>query len=683
MKISIVNGRPAVYTDGGAPLLTDITCGVRYLSGEETVTRYEQGEWTLLEVDGGYVASCGGAELIFGSEGDGFTVRTIYTNAGEDIPDCEDLIALSGKAPCKIHKLVGADVRNSNGNRTNEMLTGVYTIDFAKDGQYEQLCGDFGAFTTDEGQKYIAGFITADEFFSGVYVNRDGTVEATAFTEHHTVRRGEVLTSDVFCFIPVNDPVRELCDFCDISAKYMDEKPRLNFDVPSGFCTWYYYLGEITDGIIMRSAEEMAQNREKLPVKYVQIDDGWQKCYGQWEENDKFGAGMKACADKIRSEGFLPGLWFAPLWARIAQVAKDHPEYFARDRRTGEQTICFDYSVEGTCTFMKEVFRRATYDWGFKYLKLDLMTTCLGDYVYSEEGFNSLKNYKKCMSLIRDSVPDDTFLLACTAPFLPSVGIVDGVRSSCDIGSDWDSVKEVMNRTLKRYYYHKCFFLNDADCLIIRKSENEDEECQRLCTRTDEEIRSYISATAASGGILMFSDKLSLLSEEQIETLSYLFPQNTDAALPLDMFDNVIPCVLDCGVKGNVRTVILVNWYDEDKLLSVDADDCHVYEFWSREYRGVADGKYTVSLKPHCCEVLHIVKADAPCVVGCENSLIPQTVCAVEDGMMKLTFMKRGERIVIAASNAVSGTCDVTKNADGTFTVQQTGDEMTVTVDVR
>ena len=670
MKIILENGRPAAYTDEGAPLLTDITCGVRYRVGDELLSRYVEGEWTLREVEGGYVASCGGCELIFAEEGRGFTVRCVYKNEGEDIPECEDLIALSGKAADKVHKLVGADVREVNGNRTNEMLTGVYTIDFAAEDQDEQLCGDFGAFTTDEDKQYIAGFITAEEYFSGTYVNRDGSIEARAFTEHHALPFGKAFTSDVFYFTPADDAVTELCDFMDVAAKYMDEKPRLNFDVPSGFCTWYYYLSEITDKIIMRSAEEMAQNREKLPVRYVQIDDGWQKCYGQWEENDKFGAGMKACADKIKAEGFLPGLWFAPLWARIAQIAKDHPEYFARDRRTGEQTLCFDYSVPGACEYMSEVYRRATYDWGFKYLKLDLMTTCLGDYVYSNEDFNSLKNYRKCMSVARDSVPEDTFILGCTSPFLPSVGFVDGVRSSCDIFGDWNSVVDVMNRTLKRYYYHKRFFINDADCLIIRKAENEDAECQRQCTRTDEEIKSYISATAATGGILMFSDKLSLLSEEQIEMLSYLFPQNTDAALPLDLFENTTPCILDCGVRGKTRTVVIVNWQEEEKDFTVDVENCHVYEFWRREYRGVADGKYTVRMKPHCCEVLQLTTADTPAVIGSENSIIPQIDQSYADGRLTFTFGKRGE-------------CVLAATADGISKIRQEGDEMTVTVNAK
>ena len=647
MKITIKNGRPAVYSDCGAPLLTDVTCGVSYLLGDERVSRYVDGDWSITELERGYVASCNGCELLFANEGEGFTVRCIYTNEGDDIDRLEDFLVISGRINGKIRKLVNPELREVNGNRTNEMLAGVYTVDFAEEGTDEQLCGDFGAFITDEGKHCIAGFLTADEYFSGVNITRDGGIEARAFAEHHALPHGKTLTGDVFCFMPTENIITGLCDFCDISVKYMEDKPRLEFEVPSGFCTWYYYLGEISESIVMRSADESAANRDRIPVKYVQIDDGWQKCYGQWEENDKFTAGMKACADKIRESGFLPGLWFAPLWARIAQVAKDHPEYFAKDRITGEQTLCFDYSVEGTRTFMAEVFRRATYDWGFKYLKLDLMTTCLGDYVYSEPDFNSLKNYKACMSLIRDTVPEDTFLLGCTAPFLPSVGIVHGVRSSCDIGADWDSVKDVMSRTLKRYYYHKRYFHNDADCLIIRKAENEDAECYRNCTRTDEEIKSYLSATAASGGILMFSDKLSLLTDGQIEMLSYLFPQNTEAAIPLDLYDSIIPGVLDCGKRGSIRTVMLINWDDEEKLMGVGTDKAHVFEFWTRTYKGIADGRYESFIPPHSCEVLFLTDADCP-VVGTDSRIIPTVYQSVKDGEVTVTCLKAGETLYVA-----------------------------------
>ena len=44
MKISIVNGRPAVFADNGDALLTDVTCGIRYVGENgEILSRYTEG----------------------------------------------------------------------------------------------------------------------------------------------------------------------------------------------------------------------------------------------------------------------------------------------------------------------------------------------------------------------------------------------------------------------------------------------------------------------------------------------------------------------------------------------------------------------------------------------------------------------------------------------------------------
>ena len=674
MKITVLNGRPAVFL-GDVPVMTDITCGVRYKGADDQMhSEYLEGAWILTETEGSFVAECGGTKLTFAPEGKGFTVKCDYLRTGDTLPRCDDFVSFRGKLCDKVRKLVAAEIREVNGNKTNEMLTGIYTIDFNNHNTDSHECGDFGSLITEGGDGYIAGLLTTNGYFGGVYIDREGLIEARCFTERHPVENGKTLTGEVFYLTPADDPIRDIGDYCDTVGRYSEFAPRHKFDVPSGFCTWYYYLNEISSDIVKRSAEEMAAHRDTLPVRYVQIDDGWQVCYGQWEENERFPVKMKELADKIKSEGFLPGLWFAPLWARIAKVAKEHPEYFAKDRDTGEQTLCVDYSVEGARDYMREVFRRATYDWGFKYLKLDLMTTCLGAYVYSDPEFNSLRNYKECLKLVAESVPEDTFILGCTAPFMPSIGLVDGMRVSCDIFEDWNSVKEVMLRTLKRFYYHKRFFINDADCLIIRKSENEDDECQRRCTRGDEEIKSYISATAASGGVLMFSDKLSLLNDEQKKMLSYLFPQNKDAAIPLDLFERSLPSVLDCGTKGKIRTVVLINWDDNDLTLSVDANGCHVFEFWSGEYRGICGAEYTVTLKPHCCEVIFLTEAGAPVVIGTDSALIPEIKQSYADGSLTFTFEKVGETLYVAAKSIKADRVSVKEFADGIFAVKAESD---------
>lgn len=50
-----------------------------------------------------------------------------------------------------------------------------------------------------------------------------------------------------------------------------------------------------------------------LPVRYVQVDDGYQEGIGDWlESNEKFPHGIAWLARQTRAAGFIPGIWVAP-----------------------------------------------------------------------------------------------------------------------------------------------------------------------------------------------------------------------------------------------------------------------------------------------------------------------------------------------------------------------------------
>ena len=668
MKFITKNGRLFLKDESGATVLSDVSCGVN-------VKEPERGDIAVLTNDswasaGDGVFISGDTTVTSSDAKDGIEFFSEY-KAGSDIARCEEFVVLRGKLTEKIARYLAPYVRDSNGSRTNEMLTSVESLGIRPDEEVE--CGDFAVIETESGKRYIFGYLTFLEYFSGIKIRGDGTVEVRAYTEQTPVTKGRKLKSDLFLIEKIDDPVTALQLYSDMCVKKMIGSPRCKFEVPYGFCTWYYYLSDISEQTVTNSVEDLVSLNGKLPAKYVQIDDGWQVCYGQWEENEKFPGGMKKCADEIKAAGYLPGLWFAPLWANKARIRQEHPEYFAVDR-ADERTICLDLSVPEACSFLRDVMRRATYEWGYKYLKLDLMTTTLGAYRYSDPSFNSLKNYRRCLEVINEAVPDDTFILGCTAPFGPSIGLVDGIRVSPDIGGDWTSLKIVFNTVLKRYHYHKRFFINDADCLIVRKAENEDEECRRNCDRTDDEIKCYISAAAASGGILMLSDKLRLMSEEQIDQISRLYPINTEAALPLDIMDSYVPCVLDCGERGPIRTVMLINWEDDEKRLEVPLGEGkrRLFSFWDREYLGVFEDKYSETLAPHTCRVLHITQDGEPGVVGCENEVVPVLDMKYEDGKLSFTFIKPGDTVVIAAER-VSGDAEINQIAPGLFSATGKG----------
>ena len=106
MKITVLNGRPAVFL-GDVPVMTDITCGVRYKGADDQMhSEYLEGAWILTETEGSFVAECGGTKLTFAPEGKGFTVKCDYLRTGDTLPRCDDFVSFRGKLCNKVRKLV-------------------------------------------------------------------------------------------------------------------------------------------------------------------------------------------------------------------------------------------------------------------------------------------------------------------------------------------------------------------------------------------------------------------------------------------------------------------------------------------------------------------------------------------------------------------------------------------------
>lgn len=686
MKVILHNGLPAITDNAGNVLVSALTPQLRHADfpgGPQTFTDIT-GEWTLSETENGYKAVCGTAVLNFRHEGEGMGIQCDFT--AHRTYASVDSFAITSQLSDHPRALIAPRLSGCNGNRLNEMLSPVVTTNLGEDGSFQ--CGDYGAFQGVSGKCYVAGFISYRENFGSVVLFGTGVMQIIAFTEHHAINEGETYSTDIFYFNECESLQKGLPEYADRTALEMIEggyNPR--FDTPVGFCSWYYYLHSITSDMIGNSVADAAKYKEQLPIKYIQIDSGWYGKHGDWEANAKFEKGMKAEADRIREAGFVPGIWFAPLIVEPdSKLAIEHPDWMLRDwggetPRYGDYSMFnLDISKKESQEYMAEIFRRATEDWGFEYLKLDGITASIGPYKHADPSFNALKSFRKIMQIARDSTPEGTFILACTAPFGAVAGIADGVRTSTDVGGDWPSVGQMYNDIFKRWFYGNRMFICDADVLIVRKGENEDSECQRGCTRTDDEIRTYMSATAASGGILMLSDKLSLLSDEQIKELSCMFPVNKIPAVPVDLLTSPIPEVLDNGLRGKNHVMVLINWTDEAKTYTVDAENAHVYGFWAKEYHGVCEKEFTIELRPHASEVLFITKADEAAVVATDSALTPEIEQSYDNGKLNFTFEKAGETLYIAAEELSCDGLDVKKLDNGLFAVTQSGEKMTHTV---
>jgi alpha-galactosidase len=97
---------------------------------------------------------------------------------------------------------------------------------------------------------------------------------------------------------------------------------------PRVWCSWYSLYRWIDEAAINKTLSGLAN----LPFDVIQVDDGWQVAYGDWEPNSKFPSGMEKLVSNILSTGRTAGLWMAPFMAsKNSTLFHEHPEWFLRD----------------------------------------------------------------------------------------------------------------------------------------------------------------------------------------------------------------------------------------------------------------------------------------------------------------------------------------------------------------
>lgn len=306
--------------------------------------------------------------------------------------------------------------------------------------------------------------------------------------------------------------------------------------VPTGWCSWYHYYTKISEKIILQNLKELRS--KNLGLKVFQIDDGYQAEIGDWlETNDRFPGGMGLLAEAIRSEKLVPGIWLAPFLVRKkSKFFQKFPEAVLKDRDGNpvpalwnpnwgvDYTYSLDVTHPASKEFLATVFKTLVKDYGYKYLKLDFLYSALLPGWTYDRSLSPHTRYAEAIKFIRKVVGKDIFILGCGAPMLPSIGLFDAMRISCDVAPFWYREKSrilVKDRNglcteralindITRASMHRTLWLNDPDCLLVRKKKN---------SMTEAQTKIMASIMSVSGGMLFVSDDLSLVNEDRLELL--------------------------------------------------------------------------------------------------------------------------------------------------------------------
>lgn len=217
---------------------------------------------------------------------------------------------------------------------------------------------------------------------------------------------------------------------------------------PRVWCSWYSLYTAIDELILRR----VFANLNHLPFDVLQIDDGWQTRVGDWQPNAKFPSGMAALAETIKNTGRQAGLWLAPFIAvQSSRLLREHSDWFLRDERGrlvsagfnwGEWLYALDVTHPAVLEWLTTLIQQVRV-WGYDYLKLDfLYAGALPGQRYAEMPREVA--YRRALGVMREVMGRDTFLLACGAPIIPSLGMCDALRIGPDVAGDWEVYRDAV-----------------------------------------------------------------------------------------------------------------------------------------------------------------------------------------------------------------------------------------------
>lgn len=470
----------------------------------------------------------------------------------------------------------------------------------------------------ENGLVCLCGFVTALRFWSSVTL-REGKAVFRTDLEERPLRKGEAYRLEKIMFTGCSDREERLLEaYGDAVSRHMNAVP--TGDLPTGWCSWSCYYNGVDEEKIRRAADGQERYTLSGQANLIQIDDGWQRGDSFpgdfWTDPVKFPEGMRATSEYVTRKGMTFGLWLSPFLIDDRSEFYDELKAFVSEEVTLiEHCHPFELGDPRFLTHLRKVFTRMTKEYGAKYFKLDFLAASIryftgkendGKPVRFRDGF-CVELLRKALSVIRETVGPDVFLLSCGAPTLLGAGICNGARMSCDIiwgkyagcPSYWEIMRNCIGTVCRRYFYHRRVYVNDPDGLVLR-----DEDTGDGYNSTWAEAQLWSIAVAMSGGSVLSNDELENLSPARRRLYTRLLPPLGIPGHPVDFFETPSPtsCVVDYSEQ--VKFLALYNLEDKMQDISFDLsrigmDGAFVVDCLSDTVYGITDRIEVRNANPH------------------------------------------------------------------------------------
>lgn len=486
-------------------------------------------------------------------------------------------------------------------------------------------------------------------------------------------------------------------------------------DAVAGWCSWEAFRRDIDEQKIRQISSFMEENLKDYGLKYIQVDDGYQKMPLPYRaeadmkegwmtcEEQKFPRGHAGIVEEIKQHGFVPAIWTN---ANITndEFPEKHPKNVLFHEGKALKGEWIDYLYDCTpktlaeqVTPIFEGFRDA----GYKYVKIDAIRHLLLDGLHEAVRLGSMTNeeaegkFRAYMEATKKGMSDDMFYLASWGEMHEIVGVADACRISMDANPTWAGVRMQLFEMARWFHTQRVLFLNDPD---------------HVCVRTKPEwAKSVLSLISLSGGLCMLSDTRDAYTEEKLEIIKKTLPPLTTCTgetgvlnmdypaytwtklhgfavqsheTPVEMEDveqkdaynmaGIYPSMHDAHpfstlwsfhlnhaeenwcVMGRFATIPLGETeITLDKLNLDPAQKYHAFDFWKQKYLGVVTGSIPVrSLELGECQIVGLRKVKK----------VPQFIASsrhVSMDAVSIQSQEWKENMLLLRINGVKGTREV------------------------
>ncbi|MCB1153945.1 alpha-galactosidase, partial [bacterium] len=394
------------------------------------------------------------------------------------------------------------------------------------------------------------------------------------------------------------DPVIALEDYAEAIAAVV---PPLTWDgdPQTGWATWYEFFADVTEKNVRDHIAALTeQGYAEAGYRGLQLDDGYQREWGDWHVNEKFPSGLDQLATDIDAAGLIPGIWIAPFLVDTdLPTFNDNPDWFLKDA-SGEFVLYSD-AINGpkgvldvthpeAADFLRGVIR-ARVDDGFRYLKLDFLYAGAYEAVRHDPRVTALQAYNQALDLMREEAGDGVYLLASGQPMLPTVGHFHAARTSIDI------VYTFYRKTLLRGSANIARYNAARAWMQPLYDLDPDNLCVRPKMTVGQAWTTTVSNALVAGNVFL-GDDLTKLAPERAALLA---DPATLAMLdlrgpmrPLDLFDHPVDKViwaalLDVLLRASDTAQV---WYRDGVLAIVNFDKAPISRFVDVERLGLPGG---------------------------------------------------------------------------------------------